>query len=130
MSPIYHAVLSLNFRRTDVQNMVAERQYYDQLAALCWAWYCGTSLSIRYSFDVTLPNVAKPEGQSELPSFAHNCGDYKLVITEVLQPFMEPEAHWSVVCTAEFESLPGLAATARISFAIFSGSIPEATQWL
>ncbi len=92
---------SLSFGRTDVQDPVAERQYYDQLATFRWAWHSGTSLSVVDSFDVTLPAVAKPNGGCELPSFAHNGGDYKLVITEVLQPFMESGAHWSFFCTAD-----------------------------
>ncbi len=80
---------------------MAERQYYVQLATFRCAWHCGTSLIIGDSFDVTLPTVAKRDGGRELPPFAHNGGDYKLVITEVLQPFMESEARWSFFCTAD-----------------------------
>ncbi|KAK0432944.1 hypothetical protein EV421DRAFT_1998471 [Armillaria borealis] len=78
----------------------------DQLAAFRQAWHCGRSLSIGDSFDVALPAVAKPEGMRELPSFAYNSGDYELVITNVLQPVMESEAHWSLVCTADASLLP------------------------
>ncbi len=77
----------------DVQDPGAERQYYDQLTAFRRAWHCGRSLSIGDSFDVTLSAVAKPHGGREIPSFAHNGGNYKLVMTKVLQPFMESEAH-------------------------------------
>ncbi|PBK62040.1 hypothetical protein ARMSODRAFT_1025170 [Armillaria solidipes] len=66
----------------DVQDPVAERQYYDQLAPFRRAWHCGRSLSIGDSFDVTLPTITKPEGGREIPSFAHNGGNYKLVITK------------------------------------------------
>ncbi len=74
-----------------VQDPVAERQCYDRLAAFRRG--TGRSLSIAYSFDMTLLTVDKPEGRRKLPSFAHNGGDYKLVVTKVVQPFMESEAH-------------------------------------
>ncbi len=72
---------------------MAERQYYDQLAVFRRAWHCGEYLSIGDSFDVALPAATKPEGGRELRSFAHNGGNYELVITGALQPFTESEAH-------------------------------------
>ncbi|KAK0433079.1 hypothetical protein EV421DRAFT_1910376 [Armillaria borealis] len=55
----------------DVKDPIAEREYYDQLAAFCRARHCGRSLSIGDSFDVTLPTLAKPEGGRKLPPFSH-----------------------------------------------------------
>ncbi len=107
----------------DVQDPGAERQYYNQLAVFRRAWHCGRSLSIGDPFDVAFPAVVEPEGGREISSSAPNGGDYKLVITEVLQPFIESEARWSLVCTADVRTRISNEIGGTVALKIFQASL-------